>query len=388
MENIFFDSTRTMITMSIGMSMANWEQSGIIHRELSYYKELSRHVGKLSFLSYGNDNKTENQLLKNYIPDAQISWIEPSLFDKIPSGHFISSFIPPFYPHSFRSIKCIRSNQISGGWAGAIIAKQLKVPFILRGGYIWSEHFNLSVTKSLIIQKLIFYLESWTAQQADAIIVTYNNAKSFFVRKHGIKPEKIIVIGNPIDTNLFSPIFSVSPHRDILFIGRFTDQKNIPAILKACHKTKSTITLLGKGPLKTEMIKLAESLQLNAIFIEYLPNDQIPQLMAKHRIFILASHFEGNPKALLEAMSCEKPCIVSNIKEHRELIKNGTSGLLVSPTVEGISSGIHQVLKNENFARSLGKHARRKVLDNHTLNKNALKESILHQQVIKNFSKK
>jgi len=301
----------------------------------------------------------------------------------------MASFIPHLNNlnnNTFKSIHLVRSNQISGSWSGLSIARQKKIPFILRCGYLLSKNIQLVYPSSALKKNMMRALEKWVAKNANAIIVTYSGAKKYLIDHYDIQPEKITVIGNPIDIHLFSPKNALSQtKRDILFIGRFTPEKNIHSILLACQQSKASITLLGKGPLKQEMIEYARSLNLNANFIDYMPNSEIPKLMSNHRLFIIASYFEGNPKALLEAMSCEMPCIASQIPEHKELIVHEKDGLLAPHDAEGLSKAIHIGLNNLSFCDALGKNARIKILQDFSMNSNALKEYSLHQKVLMSY---
>ena len=380
MDFKYLSQNRTLITMSAGMSMAAWEQSGIIARELAYYKALSKYIGPLSFISYGDHPETEKRLLNQYIPDAEIAWMRPSIISRIPSGLFLSSFLPPLNIKRFQSIQCIRTNQMSGAWAGAKIAHQLKKPLIIRCGYLLSKNILLEKKVSSIKKNGLLYLEKWCVKRADAFIVTYSRAKQYLERKYHIPSEKFWIIGNPIDLNLFKPSDSpASMIRDLLFIGRFMPEKNISTILQACQKANATITLLGKGPFKKKMVALAESLSIDAHFIDYMPNEKIPNLMRNHRMFILASHFEGNPKVLLEAMACEMPCIASNIPEHRDLILHEKEGLIADATPEALCQAVQTIKKIPDLGKALGKQARKKIQQEYSLESNALKESRLHQ---------
>ncbi|KPA09057.1 group 1 glycosyl transferase [Candidatus Magnetomorum sp. HK-1] len=376
----------TLITMSVGMSMQAWDNAGIIHRELAYYKALSNYIGPLSFLTYGTHLPTEKRLLKSYIPDAKIIGTTYPYFSRLSGGFFVASFIPPLFIHKFNSIKNVRSNQISGSWAGAAIARQLKVPFILRCGYILSKNIQLEPNASILKKKITWLLERSVARRANAIIVTYSRAKEYLSEKHGICPKKIVIIGNPIDTERFAPAdITTEKKRDILFVGRMMPEKNVGSILSACAKANASITLLGKGALKAELIQKADSLNLNAQFIDYMPNTQIPKLMHEHRIFIIASHYEGNPKALLEAMSCGMPCVASNIPEHKDLIEHKKDGILADSTDDKLCTAIRSIISNESLGKELGKNARKKILSDYSLESNAQKEYQLHQKVNLNF---
>jgi glycosyltransferase involved in cell wall biosynthesis len=368
--------------MSVGMSMDEWNRVGIIHRELAYYKELSQHIGPLSFISYGNNFNTETQLLKQSIPDADIVWIRSSKLSDMPGSLFLASFIPPFYYKSFTKIKAVRTNQISGSWAGELIAKQLHVPFILRAGYLMSKNIRLDQNASVLKKKLLIFLEKWVVRRADAIIVTYSNAKKYLINQYDISPSIVSVIGNPIDVNVFCPQKQrISTRRNVLFIGRFTPEKNIGTILLACHQANVSITLLGRGPLKKMMLELAASLKLDAQFIDFMPNQQIPKLMSNHQMFVIASHYEGNPKVLLEAMSCEMPCIASNIPEHIDVINHEKEGLVVPSTPDSLAKAMQIILGAPSFARKLGECARQKILKAYSLKANALQESLLHERI-------
>jgi glycosyltransferase involved in cell wall biosynthesis len=52
------------------------------------------------------------------------------------------------------------------------------------------------------------------------------------------------------------------------------------------------------------------------------------QLMANTRGFLLPSALEGLPITLLEAMSHARPCLVSSIPPHRDVVDHGQNGML------------------------------------------------------------
>jgi glycosyltransferase involved in cell wall biosynthesis len=71
-----------------------------------------------------------------------------------------------------------------------------------------------------------------------------------------------------------------------------------------------------------------------------VPNDQLPAWYAHAWAYILPSFFEGMPKTLLEAMACGTPCLATNVEGIRDLVVDGTNGILVEPTPEGIAVGL------------------------------------------------
>ncbi|PWS21349.1 glycosyltransferase, partial [Enterococcus faecium] len=55
----------------------------------------------------------------------------------------------------------------------------------------------------------------------------------------------------------------------------------------------------------------------------------MPELLASQRIFVLSTHYEGMPLALVEAMAAGCACIGSDVVGVREVISHGRTGLLV-----------------------------------------------------------
>jgi len=367
----------TLITMSAGMSMVAWKKAGLISRENGYYAKLSGHVGQLGFLTYGSFSE-EKECLCKYIPTGRIVWSMPALFDKIRYGAFIASCLAPIFKLNFKNCKLIRSNQMSGAWTGAIIAKRFKIPFILRCGYIFSEHYTKEHENNKIRRLFFLLLERWVAKSADEIIVTYTGAKDFFVKEHNIPENKIHVLGNPVDTNLFKPILIEKDRRDIISVGRFTEQKNFYSLITACAIAKVNLTLLGSGILKESLKTFADENNVDVCFHRRIQNEEIPELFAKHRMFVLPSLYEGNPKALIEAMSCGLPCIASKIPEHLGLINDGKEGLLCGHSAEEIAVSIQKIRSIPDFAAKIGIKARERIVSEYSCDVIAKREAKIH----------
>ena len=77
------------------------------------------------------------------------------------------------------------------------------------------------------------------------------------------------------------------------------------------------------------------------IFLGYVPNEVLPQLVGAAYAMTYISLFEGFGVPLLEAMACQVPCITSNTSSMPEVV--GNAGLLVNP--EDITSIVQQMQK-------------------------------------------
>jgi N,N'-diacetylbacillosaminyl-diphospho-undecaprenol alpha-1,3-N-acetylgalactosaminyltransferase len=78
----------------------------------------------------------------------------------------------------------------------------------------------------------------------------------------------------------------------------------------------------------------------------------------------MPSFSEGHPKALIEAMSCGLPCVVSDCAGNRSLITHEVNGLLFDPRrPANLADQLGRVFRDRELASCLGHNARRLVAE-------------------------
>jgi glycosyltransferase involved in cell wall biosynthesis len=89
----------------------------------------------------------------------------------------------------------------------------------------------------------------------------------------------------------------------------------------------------------------------------------MPKLLAAADIVVLPSYREGLPKTLIEAASCAKPLITTDVPGCREVVTHGVDGLLVPiRDARALARAIARLQDDPLLARRLGLAAREKVL--------------------------
>jgi len=112
-------------------------------------------------------------------------------------------------------------------------------------------------------------------------------------------------------------------------------QKFLEFLIRGFHKynnnfnKKSKLLIAGEGPLRKELEKLVEQLNLkkSVIFIGFM--DDIKTFYHSIDVFCLISRYEGLGLAILEAMVCKKPVVTSNLSAMPEIIKHKKNGFLI-----------------------------------------------------------
>ncbi len=151
----------------------------------------------------------------------------------------------------------------------------------------------------------------------------------------------------------------------ILFAGRFSEEKNLRTLLSALEVVLSppqTVAVLcGDGPLRSEIERtVGERGIADGVWLPgYI--DNVWCWMKRADVFVSPGLFEGHPNAVLEAMACGCPLVVSDIPAHREFLDE-RSALLVEPhDARGLAEAIMSVLAAPGAAAERARVARGKV---------------------------
>ena len=179
-------------------------------------------------------------------------------------------------------------------------------------------------------------------------------AVSAFVR------EKYIEAGFPVERIALKPNFVLpAPRREgpgeyFLFLGRLSSEKGLATLLAAWQQVPARLVVAGDGPERALLRDAAPT-------IEYRGNlsaTDVPAVLARARALLVPSlSYEGAPRVVLEAYSAGVPVVASRIGGLPELIEEGESGLLVTPSEPGEwASAVEQLADDEQSSR-MGEHA-------------------------------
>jgi len=116
---------------------------------------------------------------------------------------------------------------------------------------------------------------------------------------------------------------------------RLADGKGIPEILEALvafrgkHGRELPFTFAGKGPMEPMIRESAAAHELHEVAVA--PVESPGQALAHMDVFVLPSVSEAMPLAVVEALMCAKPCIVTPVGGIPDLVRDGIEGLVIAP---------------------------------------------------------
>jgi len=178
----------------------------------------------------------------------------------------------------------------------------------------------------------------------------------------------------------------------VLYVGRLASDgsatKNLRTLLEALFYVKQQKNvqgiLCGNGPQKAELesLRLQLKLEENVHFTGHLPSFMVWELMKKASVFISLSKYEGCPNAVMEAMACGCPLILSDIPSHREILDENSALFVASSDVQHIASMIVHSLSDKEHSKRRAENAKIKTTS-WSINATAAKWENVYQQVVR-----
>lgn len=330
---------KLVVFFSRGMSLEGWHQAGILDREIALYRELSDSVDRLAFVTYGGLDELKWAAL---LPGVEI------LPNRLGIATNVYSLIAPWlHRKSLRDASVFRTNQINGAWCGVVAKVLFGKPLVVRCGFLWAD-FVARLSTSRFRRTVTRLIERAMMRMADRIVVAADADASRIVQRYGIDRRRITVIPNYVDTSRFRPLPNPPAERGTMcFIGRLEAQKNLESLLDALRGLPDVrLTVVGDGLLRSALEARARAHAVRAEFIGRVPHSDLPAVLNGSEVFVLPSHYEGNPKALVEAMACGIPVIGARSPGIREIVTHGETGFLCGTSPVEIRSAVLEVFND------------------------------------------
>lgn len=290
----------------------------------------------------------------------------------------------------------IHDNQSLG--YGFLLIKNFGVPFIS------TIHHPLSIDRTtwfeypsdflLKVKRVLYYpliMQGFVARRMDHILTVSHDAKVEINKAFGVKPEKMSVVYNGLDTTIFRPLPGVKKKENsIIFVGNVEDRKKgVVYLLKALTLTKNKVHLTvvdGGAPNRRYVTKWIDNFGLNdrIHFTGKIPGDRLIELYSQHQIAVSPSLYEGFGFPAAEAMACELPLISSDGGALPEVVgEHMKTGYVVkSRDPYALAEAIDFFIDNPAIREKMGKAARKRILDVFTWENAAREMEVMYKEVI------
>ncbi len=278
------------------------------------------------------------------------------------------------------------------GWAGVIASRRTKRPLFLEynGSEVWvGRHWD----QVGMLQMLEHYERLNLAAASRIFVVSEVERRN--LERTGIRPDRIIVNPNGVDTEIFRPNIGgdeIRKHLEILddetligFVSTFGPWHGVLTLVDAIRAipaaSRARFLLVGSGSLhaKAKQGLQAEEQKGQVIFTGSVEHLQVPALLDACDVLVSphvplsdGSEFFGSPTKIFEYMAMSKGIVASRLGQIGEVLRNEETALLVEPgNAQQLSAAIVRLAEAKTLRDCLGAAARQVAIKHHTWKRNA-----------------
>ncbi|MEY4618096.1 MAG: hypothetical protein RL101_282 [Actinomycetota bacterium] len=215
--------------------------------------------------------------------------------------------------------------------------------------------------------RLSSWVERTAYEGATKIIAVSAGMRADILRAYPqISPDKVVVVHNGIDLDAFQSANNaelvrangIDPdQRSVVFVGRITQQKGLPYLLKAARELPADVQLVlcagapDTPQILAEVTSLVEELRKvreNVIWVEkHLSRAELIAVLSSATVFACPSIYEPLGIVNLEAMACGIPVVATATGGIPEVVAHNETGLLVP--IEQVMDGSGKPLDEKKF---------------------------------------
>ncbi|MBU0600216.1 glycosyltransferase [bacterium] len=275
---------------------------------------------------------------------------------------------------------------------GIIAAKMAGVPVIIGASHcigLWGGKSSISKYSKIMLPFI------------DKIIAVSNTHKDYLNQQEGIDRDKLEVIYNGVDINLYFPKekdlnlireIGFDPSSPILgVVAGLRPEKGIDVFLQAAKLILNKypevqFLIAGDGIQRKALEELAKALNISERFKFLGYRADIYDLMPLLDIYISPSPPAGDnfSVVVLEAMACGIPVIATDVGSRKEQVIENQTGFLINPyDSEIIAEKVDFLLKHKEVALEMGKKGRDLVVKNFTYHQMVNQTQNLFQELLK-----
>jgi colanic acid biosynthesis glycosyl transferase WcaI len=285
------------------------------------------------------------------------------------------------------------SPQLLVGLSGWWLARRKRACFVFEVRDLWPESLaavGVGNEKSLVYRALA-RIAGFLYRKSDHIVVVTPAFKNYLVQHWEVAPEKISVIENGVEAEMFSPRTESNLRTEmgtdgkfvVSYIGTMGNAHGLQTVIEAAEQLQSVapnvlFLLVGEGAEKQQLVSMARLRGLtNLHFVDEQPRQNIPAyicasdaclvLLKKNDIFKTVI-----PTKMLEFMSCARPVILGVEGQARQILEDAQAGICIEPgNPSELAQAVLRLAGNQQLRETLGRYGRRHVLQHFSRHQSA-----------------
>jgi colanic acid biosynthesis glycosyl transferase WcaI len=275
---------------------------------------------------------------------------------------------------------------LSGWW----LARWKHVPFVFEVRDLWPESLiavGVGNEKSLL-HRVLGRIAGFLYTRAELIVVVTSAFKDHLVERWNVPPEKIAVVENGVETELFRPSSDDRVRKElrkqwnadnkfiVSYIGTLGMAHGLDVLLESASQLRTVrpdvlFVVVGEGADKYRIKADARNRGLNNIvFVDQQPREIIPAYIAASDVCLVSLKQTDIfktviPTKMLEFMACARPVILSVGGLAKSILDEADAGISIAPESAGeLTSAIETLAAVPDLRSLMGRRGREYILRN------------------------
>jgi glycosyltransferase involved in cell wall biosynthesis len=225
--------------------------------------------------------------------------------------------------------------------------------------------------------QLMLRLEAWAYRHARLITTVTDGVRDKLVRDKGVPADKILMLTNGVDTDLFKPRAGAPARRTalglpdgpfVIYAGTMGLAHGLDPLLDAFARLDADrdpfLLLIGAGSERPRLERRAAAEGLsNVIFRDPIPLEELAELMPLATIGAVTSanipiNEFSRPAKLFPVMACALPVLFAGGGEGANLVESSSAGMVVPNEPAAIADATRRLMSDRDAARRMGDNGR------------------------------
>ena len=275
------------------------------------------------------------------------------------------------------------SPQLLVGLSGWWLARCKGVPFVFEVRDLWPESLAAVGMGNPLLHRWLAKIAGFLYRNCDRLVVVTPAFKEYLIEHWRVPEEKILVVENGVDANLFSRLpLNIALRRElgaeekfiVSYIGTMGNAHGLETLVEAAallreRAPRVLFLLVGEGADKARILDLAHSRGLtNLRFVGQQPRGKIPAyISASDACLVLLKRTElfktVLPTKMLEFMACARPVLLGVDGHARRVMEQANAGIFIEPEdPSGLAEAVMRLAADPGLCESLGRNGRQHVL--------------------------
>lgn len=254
---------------------------------------------------------------------------------------------------------------------GSLVARLVRVPntinWVAGMGWLFVSKNRRAKMLQVVVRKALGMLLRGTS------VIVENQDDEAIIASLGVANRNInLVRGAGVDTSAYAPTPEPEGVQLVVLPARMLWDKGVGEFVAAAQQfrqrgVKARFVLVGE-PDEGNPASVSEAQlmvwQQEGLVEWWGRREDMPQVYAQSHIVCLPSYREGLPKALLEAASCARAIVTTNVPGCRDVVRDGDNGLLVEARdAAALANALARVLADPVLRLKMGQRGRERVLN-------------------------